>query len=72
MRRRSAAIWVEQQRERRASVGRATGVLDQLRWELRIVEDRIAPFVETDPFWEQLGAQSVRDTIDRVDADTNR
>jgi hypothetical protein len=68
----SGVLWVEQQRERRAAVGRATGVLDQLQWELRIVEDRVAPLVQPDPFGEQLGAQPVRDAIDPVDAYTNR
>jgi hypothetical protein len=43
-------------------------MLDELEWKLAVVKNGIAPFVEPDPFREQLGAQSVGETIDRVHA----
>jgi hypothetical protein len=46
-------------------------MLDTLEWEVGIVEDRITPLVEPDPFREQLGAQPVGDTIDPVHAQSH-
>src|SRR6478736_6559488 len=56
------------QGERGARAHGALGVLAQLGPDLA-VDDRIAPVVEPDALGQQLGAQTVAGTRDRVDHD---
>src|SRR3954462_6283942 len=57
------------QRQRRARPHGAQCVLAQLRRDLVVEDDRIAPVVELDPLGEELGAQAVPVAGDRVKLD---
>ena len=57
------------ERLHRALRDRASGMPFEWRWQWRWVDDRIAPVVERDPLWEELGAEAVSIAVDRVDRD---
>jgi len=61
-------VVLEQQRQRRTGVDRTPREAKQVRQDLGLVEDRVAPVVEADQLGKQLRAQPVRLTGDRVDA----
>ena len=54
--------------QRRASLSRPLGMLEELIRDRSLIDDRIAPFVEDDPLWKELGAKTVGLTSDRIDS----
>src|SRR5581483_73267 len=64
-----AVCALEPEREHRAGGDRAPGMRFELRRDGLGSDDRVAPVVEVDPFREELGAETVPVTGDRVDAD---
>jgi hypothetical protein len=46
-------------------------MVDQLRRELAVVEDRVSPVVDPDHLGKQFGAYAVRDALDRVDSEVH-
>ena len=54
--------------EGRTSLSRPLGMLEEVIRDRGLIDDRIAPLVEDDPLWKELGAETVGLTGDRINS----